>query len=292
MSADIYRFKVGNFECLALSDGTFTYAPPAFPPPSSLLFKNAPIEQLAQKFRDHNIPQGQADWVSSYNCLLIKTNEQVVLVDTGAGGLGPNTGKLLQRLQAVGIAPERIDKVILTHGHPDHIGGNINREGALNFPNARFMMWKEEWDFWNSEQAKLRLGEHGRGALIAIAQKNLKPLQKNLDFIDREGEIIQGITAIAAPGHTPGHMALVISSQNQKLLLSSDAFLHPIHIEQPYWQATVDLDPQQVTATRAKLLSLVAADKPLVFAFHFSFPGLGHIVQKGAEWRWQPLQEC
>ena len=83
-----------------------------------------------------------------------------MLVDTGADGLDPNTGRLLQNLEAEGIAPEDIDMVILTHCHPDHIGGNTLDDGKLAFPNDRFAMWKDEWDFWTSEEAEVKLDEH------------------------------------------------------------------------------------------------------------------------------------
>ena len=291
MGNETYHFKVGNFECVALSDGTHTYAPPIFPPPPTFLFIDAPKERLAQKLKEHNLQRRQwAEWVSPYVCLLIKAGKHIVLVDTGAGGLGPNTGHLLQNLRSENIPAESIDTVILTHGHPDHIGGNTNDEGKLTFSNARFVMWKEEWDFWNSEQA-LKLDEHSRDVLLAIARKNLLPLRSQLETVDLETEIMHGIRAIAAPGHTPGHMALTISSKNEKLLVSSDAFLHPIHVEQPEWHAMVDFAPQQVTSTRHRLFALAAASKVLVLAFHFTFPGLGYIVPKGKQWRWQPLLE-
>lgn len=220
---------------------------------------------------------------------MINTGEHSVLVDTGAGGLGQNTGKLLQNLHLNGISPGKIDTVILTHGHPDHIGGNTNSDGKLTFPNARFFMWKGEWDFWSSERAKLELDGQGKEILLAFARKNLPPLQSQLDLVDHETEIMPGIRAVAAPGHTLGHMALAISSEGEKLLVFSDTFLHPLHVEQPHWHAAVDFDPQQVMTTRRRLLNLAATDKTLVLAFHFPFPGLGHIVQKGEQWRWQPI---
>jgi len=290
MNTDIYRFKLGDFQCIAVSDGTHTYAPPTFPPPAIFLFANAPRKRLEQTLREHNLyPEQWAEWVSPYICLVVNTGEHRVLVDTGANGLDPNTGRLLENLQAERIRPEDIDTVILTHGHPDHIGGNTDAEGKLVFPNARFVMWKDEWDFWTSERAELELDEHVREVLLKFARKNLPPIQGQLELVDHETEIVSGIRALAAPGHTPGHMALAISSRGEQLLYVSDAVLHPIHLEQPEWYSAVDFAPEQVVATRRGLLKRAAAEKALVLAFHFPFPGLGHVSQSGDTWQWQPI---
>ncbi|MFH1951948.1 MAG: MBL fold metallo-hydrolase [Pseudomonadota bacterium] len=290
MSTEVYHFKVGAFECMAVSDGTLTYTPPRFPPPATLLFGNAPRDRLEQTLRQHNIqPEHWVEWTSSYICLLVNTGGHRVLVDTGADGLDPNTGRLLRNMQNEGIAPEDIDMVILTHCHPDHIGGNTLDDGKLAFPNARYAMWKDEWDFWTSEEAEEKLDEHVREILLGVARKNLPPIQERLDLIEREREILPGIQAIAASGHTPGHMALAISSGGEQLLYISDTVLHPIHLEQPEWCAAVDFAPDQVVATRRCILNRAVAEKALVLAFHFPFPGLGHILQKGEEWEWKPL---
>jgi len=290
MNTDIYRFKLGDFQCIAVSDGIHTYAPPTFPPPAIFLFTNAPREHLEQTLRKHNLYlEPWAKWVSPYICLVINAGEHRVLVDTGADGLAPSTGKLLQNLQAVGIAPEDIDTVILTHGHPDHIGGNTDSEGRPAFPGARYVMSKDEWEFWTSGQAEAKLDEHVREVLLKFARKNLPPIQGQLELVDHETEIVSGIRALAAPGHTPGHMALAISSGGEQLLCVSDAVLHPIHLEQPEWYSAVDFAPEQVVATRRRLLKRVAAEKALVLAFHFPFPGLGHVSQSGDTWQWQPI---
>ena len=290
MNTEIYRFKVGNFECTAVSDGTHTYAPPTFPPPATFLFANAPRQPLERALREHNLqPEQWVEWVSPYICVVVKTSEHRVLVDTGAGDLAPTTGKLLQNLQGTGIAPDDIDTVILTHGHPDHIGGNTDSEGKLTFPNARYFIWEDEWDFWNSEEAVLKLDEHVREVLVGYARKNLPPIKGQLHLVNRETEILPGIHTIAAPGHTPGHMALAISSEGEQLLCISDAVLHPIHLKQPEWCAAVDFAPEQVVATRRRLLDRAAAEKVLVLAFHFPFPGLGHVIHKGEGWQWQPV---
>ncbi|HUT69808.1 MAG TPA: MBL fold metallo-hydrolase [Desulfatiglandales bacterium] len=291
MSKETFRFEIGKLECTAVSDGTFTYAPPIFPPPAILLFANAPTEPLEQALVEHNLqPEQWVEWTSPYICLVVNTGDHLVLVDTGAGGLAPTTGRLLQNLKAGGIAPVDIDTVILTHGHPDHIGGNTDAEGKAAFPNARYVVWKEEWDFWTSGQAEQRLDEHVKEVLLKSARENLPPIQGQVDLINRDTEIVPGIRAVAAPGHTPGHMALEISSEGEQLLCVSDTALHPIHLEQPEWYAVVDLIPEQVVTTRRRLLTMAAARKALVLAFHFPFPGLGRVVQKGDGWKWRPME--
>ena len=290
MSNDTYHFKIGRFECTAVSDGTLTYTPPTFPPPATLLFANAPKERLEQMLLEHNLQSEQwVEWTSPYICLVAKTDDHLVLVDTGAGGLASTTGRLMQSLREARIAPEDIDTVILTHGHPDHIGGNIDVGGNPAFPNARYVMWKDEWDFWTSEQAEQKLDEHVREILVKFARKNLPPIQGKVDLFNREKEIVPGIRAVAAPGHTPGHMALEISSDGESLLCIADSALHPIHLQQLDWHAAVDFAPDQAVNTRRKILHRAADQKALILAFHFPFPGIGRIDQKGDGWRWQPI---
>jgi len=287
MSNECYRFKLGVFECNVVSDGTFTY-----PHPAQIFFANAPKERLEQVLNEHDLNLEQWEqYISPYSSLVINTGQQIVLVDTGAGSLAPTTGKLISNLQAENISPEDIDTVILTHGHPDHIGGNIDEDGKPAFPNARYVIWKDEWDFWASEPnlSPLKVDEHLKQIILEFAKKNLPPIKSQLDLIEHEREIIPGINAVAAPGHTPGHMALAISSNGERLLCISDTAIHPINLEQPDWYAAVDLNPEQIVTTKRRLFDRAVDEKALVHAFHFPFPGLGHIIQKEDVWEWQPI---
>jgi glyoxylase-like metal-dependent hydrolase (beta-lactamase superfamily II) len=150
-------------------------------------------------------------------------------------------------------------------------------------------MWKSEWDFWNSELKELKIDEHVKETLRNVACHNLPPIRNQIRLVDRETEIVTGIFVVEAPGHTPGHMGLTISSQDECLLCIADSALHPIHVEQPSWHAVVDVFPTQVEKTRHKLFNRAMEEKALVLAFHFPFPGLGHLIQKKEKYQWQPI---
>ena len=289
MSDNGYRFKVGDFTCLAVSDGFHAYAPPQFPPPEVMLFANASPEALSLVRKRHGLPTPWLEWVSPYICLIVDTGKQLVLVDTGAGNLAPTTGKLLASLRAEKIAPGDIDIVFNTHGHPDHLGGNVDAAGKPAFPKARYFISRVEWNFWTSPQAEQKIDEHSREILVGTARRNLLPLKGSVDLVEDNTEVVPGIRTISASGHTPGLMALAISSKNERLLCISDVVLHPVHLEMPDWFSVFDVSPGLVAATRRSLLERAAAENALVMAFHFPFPGLGRIVPKGNTWQWQAL---
>ena len=289
MRNEKFSFQLGTFKCIIVNDGTYTYLHPI----QIFVSVNAPKKHLEQMLKKHNLdPDLWEQYISPYPSLVINTGQHLVLVDTGAGSLEPTTGKLIPNLRAEGIKPEDIDTVILTHGHPDHIGGNTNSKGRPAFPNARYIMWKEEWEFWvsNPKLTELDIPKQIKDFMVTVAHNNLLPIQHQLDLIDHEAEIVPGIQAIAAPGHTPGHMAIIIASNNERLLYISDAVLHQIHLEQPHWYTAVDFAPKQAVTSRHLLLNWAATEKALVHAFHFSFPGLGYVTQKGEAWQWKPIE--
>lgn len=280
MNAEVFPFKVGTFECFAVNDGFGTY-----PNPARILFTGAPDESLTQVLNEHNIQlENWSEWVSSFICLLIRTDQHLVLVDTGYGMVDfmPNAGRLVQNLQSLAITPQDIDTVILTHGHRDHLYGvTDDATGKVIFSNARHVMWRGEWEFRNSEE--------GLDFDDGDASRKLAALARQLELIDSEMDIVPGIHAIHAPGHTPGHMAVAIVSEGEQFLDLVDVVGHPIHLEHPEWNMRTDYQPDVAEHTRRRLLSRAADQQARILAYHFDFPGLGYVQQQQKEWKWQPM---
>jgi glyoxylase-like metal-dependent hydrolase (beta-lactamase superfamily II) len=286
MNGHVYRFRIGIFECVIVNDGTFFY-----PHPAQILFDDVPEERLTQALQEHEIdPAAWETYPSPYPSLLVKTGDQTILVDTGAGKLAPTTGQLLPNLRSIDVAPEEIDTVILTHGHPDHIGGNLDSTGKLAFANARYVMGREEWAFWASDPdlASLKIPMFIE-IIRSVAQAQLPPIRDRLTLVEDGDEIAPGIQVVAAPGHTPGHIALRITSEGEQLLWAVDTCIHPIHVEHPDWVSKADYLPHETVVTRRRLLGQAAVDRALVHMYHFPFPGLGHVVLQDGGWRWRPL---
>ena len=277
MNDERFHFQIGEFHCLAVNDGGYAGN-------SEMLFNNAPPEELEQKLllyeeKPDHIP-------STWTCLLVKTDHHVVLIDTGLGSGQAYGGNLLPALEKEGISANDIDTVILTHGHPDHIGGSVTENGEITFPKATYYMWQEEWAFWTSETARQKASSWSAN----FAQQKLTPLTPVMNTIKEEMEIVPGIQVLAAPGHTVGHSAVHITSDGEQLLFLADVALHPIHLEHPNWYGEVDQDPEQTVATRQKMFRWAAANKSLVLAFHFlPFPSLGTIINHGDVWQWKTI---
>jgi glyoxylase-like metal-dependent hydrolase (beta-lactamase superfamily II) len=282
--AETKRFKVGDIECIAISDGHLAYMGP-----TGFLFGNAPQAELLQALDDFNFPADY--WAGTYTCLVIKTGGRCILVDTGPGKAAPSTGHLLQNLQAEGIKPEDIDTVIITHAHPDHIGGIVDNLGKTNFPKARFRMWKSEWEFWTTKPdlGPLQAPDFFKFNLLIFNGSLLPLIASQMDTIDDEAEIAPGVSAVPLPGHTPGQIAVKVASQGEQLLYISDAVLHPIHLAHPEWLSMLDLYAEQTIASRHKLFEMVANKKTLLMGYHFDFPAMGRIVKKGDAWSWETV---
>jgi glyoxylase-like metal-dependent hydrolase (beta-lactamase superfamily II) len=277
-----HRFQVGSIACTVLSDGYYSY-------PASWFFPNADPADLSQALQRHHLPQ--EDVLSPYTCLLIETGRHVVLVDTGAGEYSRTTGAIQARLEMAGIRPRDVDTVILTHAHPDHIGGAIDLRGRPAFPNARYILSELEWEFWTgarTDLSHLRVPEAARESLHSMARRSLGALRHQIEPLDCETEVVPGVTTIPAPGHTPGHLAVLIACGGQQLLNLGDAAVHPLHLERPAWQNGYDLAPDCALDTRRRLMERAAGDNMHLMAFHFPFPSVGRVSVQDHGWRWTP----
>jgi glyoxylase-like metal-dependent hydrolase (beta-lactamase superfamily II) len=192
-------------------------------------------------------------------------------------------------MSAAGLDPKAIDTVIVSHFHPDHIGGIRLKDGGLAFPNAEIVVPEAEWAFWMDE------GQYGRAPdalkpAFKMVRRVFLPMAKDVRMFAREAEPAPGVVAIPAPGHTPGHTAFMISSGDQRLVIWSDTTNHPaLFVRNPGWHAVFDMDPEQAEATRRRMLDMVATDRLLVAGYHFPFPAVGHIVRRADEYSLIPV---
>ena len=268
------EIRIGDLRCRILSDGELQYQ-------RDWVFRSADPTEVAEEL---SLP---------YTCLLIEGPRNKVLVDAGAGGFAPTTGRLPNSLAEAGVRPDEIDTVIVTHGHVDHIGGLRDADGGPAFPAARHVMASEEWRFWTSELidlSPLDVPEELRSVLIETARRCLPSLQPSLELVDDEKEIAPGVTVIPAPGHTTGHLAVLIHSGKQQMLHLTDAVIHPLHLKHPGWGAPFDLLPDVAESTRERLLDRAAADEALVSATHFSPSRPGRLSRGvSGDWLWNPV---
>ena len=276
-----YRVMLGDFEVTALSDGTVAL------PVDKLLTNTTPGQ--VDKALKRNFLKVPLD--TSVNGYLINTGSKLVLIDTGAASLfGPTLGNLLANLKAAGYQPEQVDEIYITHMHADHVGGLMAGDKPA-FPNAIVRADQHDADFWlsaaNLEKAPAEMKGYFQGA-----QASLNPYVTAGKFkpFDGNTELVPGIKAVAAHGHTPGHSTYLVESQGQKLALWGDLMhVAAVQFANPSVTIQFDTDSKAAAVQRKKAYAEAAKQGYLIGSAHLSFPGLGHLRAEGKGYAFVPV---
>jgi glyoxylase-like metal-dependent hydrolase (beta-lactamase superfamily II) len=264
-----FCFDLGDFKCQVIKDGTIMTPG-----------KN-----------------GEPEPIMDVSCLLVKTEKHIVLIDSGFGehpvidGIKQEkVGKTLEILKKEGIKASGIDTIILSHLHPDHIGGITDDAGKAVFPNAKCFVYQKEWNFWMNSPDLSQLNINFKDSVLKALEKRIQPIRDKFNPIE-EIEIVPGIKLIESAGHTPGHVTLSISSGSQQLVCIFDLLHSYLEFSQPDLFISSDMLPDQAFKSRREVFSRIAESGALVFASHFSFPGLGYVTKQGSEYSWMPFNE-
>ena len=266
--ADIHRFRIGTLDAVALRDGAIDT-----PNDGKTFGVGQKTEDVAALLSANGQPTDMLHL--SIQPLLVRDGERTLLFDTGAGDVGwAKAGRLQASLAAAGVQPMQVTDILLSHGHPDHVGGLLAKDGTLAFPNATVHLSAPEW-------AAVRKDQDAAKLVAAIDPK--------VATFEPGAAVLPGVTAVALPGHTPGHSAYEIASGDERLLYIGDAAHHYIvSVQRPDWTIGYDVDAPSAQAARRALLKRAADGNLRVYAVHFPFPGLGHLKAQGDAYVWVP----
>jgi glyoxylase-like metal-dependent hydrolase (beta-lactamase superfamily II) len=275
-----YRFNVGAAEVTVVSDGPLGLGDPKG------TFTGVPDDDMRKMLTDNFLPANNV--VLEQNSPIVNFGDKLVLFDTGLGtakGFGPNTGRQQKSMKEAGIKPEDVDAIVFSHGHIDHIGGVVDENNKVLFPNAQYYIAQSDLEYWTDyDKAGPQLK-----AFVDHAKKNLTPVRDRIIFYKDGQEFLPGIQALAAPGHTVGHTIFMISSEGKQFAYLADLTHHPILLlEKPRMQFSYDTDPKQAAESRVKMLEMLAANKVPVLAYHYPWPGIGHVAKTGEGFHYVP----
>ncbi len=231
----VYRYKVDEFEVTSINEGAVRNAN------VQNMAVNKSLPEIQKALGDAFLPTDQV--TNQFNIIVVNTGKNLVLIDSGFGDNGPpSVGNLMNHLTVAGIDPKAIDTVLISHFHGDHISGLRAKAGTANFLNAEVMVNAVEWKYWNDAGEESKSPQAFKPN-FANVKRVFEPIAKDLKQFEYGKELVGGITAIEAPGHSPGHTAFLISSGNGKLLVTSDTVNHQILVRNPEWSLWADMDP-------------------------------------------------
>jgi len=280
--AGYYRMRIGKIDVIALTDGTIGVD---FLP---LLTNTKPGEVESLLAREYIKPNSVE---ASMNAYLIQMDNRLILVDTGAGELlGPKLDKLPDSLRSVGVQPEQITDILLTHIHPDHSGG-LTVGGRRVFPNATVHVNKLELDYWTNKSLGEKAPEPTK-TFFQQADQTVTPYIESgqVKTFGGEVELFPGLRTVAGYGHTPGQTYYVLESNGEKLVFWGDTLhVQDVQFANPSVTIKFDVDPKAAAAQRKLALADAAKNGYLVALDHACFPGVGHVQKEGNHFRWIPV---
>jgi glyoxylase-like metal-dependent hydrolase (beta-lactamase superfamily II) len=259
--------QIGEFSVTAISDGYLS---------ASLdLLSNINSEEACGLQKKAGVLDPSAIHI---NCYLVRGQGRTILIDAGAGGFKQWGGKLHANLALAGVQPADIDTILLTHAHPDHIGGLVDAFGRATFPDAELLIDQREVGFWEDDGNFARASERARGNFL-FARKVFDQYRHHMRTFTNS-DVLAGMSAIPLPGHTAGHSGYRIESGNQSLLVWGDIVHFPqIQIARPDVTIAFDQDPFLSADTRSRLLDVVSADNTLVAGMHLGEAGFARIIR-------------
>lgn len=278
-SEEIERFTIGDLSAVALHDGTLN-----FPNDNKVFGVGRTPGEVAAVLEAAGAPADSLHL--SIQPLLVKINDRVLLFDTGAGAnLGPDAGRLPASLAAAGVDPRSVTDIFISHAHGDHVGGLVNAQGTLAFPNAAIHLSAPAWTYlkgMNAKSAETAAIAHHADLVAAITPKVVA--------FTPESEIIPGVVkAVDIPGHSPGHSGYIITSGQESLFYIGDALHHyVVSVRKPEWPNGFDSDPGSAATSRGALLEQSAESGQRLYAVHFPFPGIGRIEKRNGGLAWVP----
>ena len=270
-----HTYKIGDAKITAIYDGIFEK------PHDPAFITNASITEVKEAMVKAGL---SPDFVSiSGTVAIVQNRGKTIMIDSGTGGqaAGWVGGKLPAGMKAAGIDPAKIDIILVSHMHPDHIFGLMEKEtNRLLYPNAEIIVSDVEYKFWTDPAVIDKLPAARK--VVASRIQATFPSWKNVRQVTGEVEVAPGIRTVMAPGHTPGHRAFHLSSGGSQLMLSNDTMYVPaLNVANPGWRGQYDQDAALAEDSRRKLMDRIVADKMPVAGFHFPVPGVGSIVRDG-----------